>query len=93
MSDRVFVIARTFWPVEGGYHYVGRSVNCSKALQDAGAVRGKSTVFFECLTDGNKTKVTQFLAADPRGFKSDVLLLLSTEGFFRFAILHFWSTR
>jgi hypothetical protein len=33
VSDRVFVVARTFWAVEKGLHYVGSSVNCDKAVQ------------------------------------------------------------
>ncbi len=67
VSDRVFVIARTFWPVQNGIHYVGSSINFEKAVQDPNAVRGTSTVFFEWIADGDNLKVTQYLSANPRG--------------------------
>jgi hypothetical protein len=32
VSDRVFVVTRTFWPVENGIDYIGSSVNTDKVL-------------------------------------------------------------
>ncbi len=68
VSNRIFVIARTFWRLpDGNIDYVGTSLNHEKALQDPAAVRGTSTVYFEWRKIATGTLVSQFLSADPRG--------------------------
>ena len=68
VANRVFVLLRFFERhPNGDVSYFGLSVNHPKALQDPSEVRGTSQVCYRWTACDGGTRVSQYLAADPKG--------------------------